>query len=77
MQLARIPYLVCGASKLQLSHLHGRPQKFFSVGGGNVDILLVFFSGCWRRNAYGHIHKNVQCYGKSCIQCFPCKKTLH
>jgi len=23
-------------------HSHGRPQKFFQ-GGGNVDILLVFF----------------------------------
>jgi len=21
--------------------------------------------------------ENVQCYGNSCIQCFPCKKTLH
>jgi len=20
--------------------------------------------------------ENVQCYGNSCIQCFPCKKTL-
>jgi len=21
--------------------------------------------------------ENVQCYGNSCIQCFPCEKTLH
>jgi len=26
----------------------------------------------------GSYHKeNVQCYGNSCIQCFPCKKTLY
>jgi len=23
-----------------------------------------------------HKKENVQCYGNSCIQCFPCKKTL-
>jgi len=24
-----------------------------------------------------HKQENVQCYGNSCIQCFPCKKILH
>jgi len=24
-----------------------------------------------------HRKANVQCYGSSCIQCFPCKKSLH
>jgi len=26
---------------------------------------------------YVYKKENVQCYGNSCIQCFPCKKTLH
>jgi len=26
---------------------------------------------------YAYKKENVQCYGNSCMQCFPCKKTLH
>jgi len=32
------------------------------------------FSGCWQCSANRRIHTNVQCYGNSCIHCFPCKK---
>jgi len=52
--------------------------EIFPGGGGKVDILIIFFSGCWRCNANGRIQKeNVHCYSNSCIQCFPCKKTFH
>jgi len=46
-------------------------RRNFSRGAKSTFCLS--FSDCWRCNANGHIKKgNVQCYGNSCIQCFPC-----
>jgi len=43
-----------------------------------MSTFCLFFSDCWRCNANGRTQKeNVQCYGNSCKQCFPCEKTLH
>jgi len=60
-------------------------RRNFSRGGAKSTFWLSF-SGCWRCNANGrtrnaspflHHKENVQCYGNSCIQCFPSKKILH
>jgi len=45
--------------------------------GGAKSTFCLSFSVCWQCNANGRTQKeNVQCCGNSCIQCFPCKKTL-
>jgi len=46
--------------------------------GGKVDILLIFFWLLTMQRKLTYTKKeNVQCYGNSCIQYFPCKNTLH
>jgi len=41
--------------------------------GGKVDILLIFFRLLSMQCKWTYT-KNVQCYGNSCIDGFPCKK---
>jgi len=46
-------------------------------GVGKVDILLVFVKLLATQRKRTCPPKKVQCYSSSCIQCFPCKETLH
>jgi len=52
-----------------------RPHKFFQRWAKSTFGLS--FSVCWRRNANGSTQKNVQRYGTSYMQWFPCYKILH
>jgi len=54
--------------------------------GGAKSTFRLSFSACWRCNAnrrtqnessFLHHKENAQCYGNSCIQCFPSKKISH
>jgi len=59
-------------------------RRIFSRGG-KVDISLIVFRLLTMQRKWTHTkrvtllhHKeNTQCYGNSCIQCFPSKKILH
>jgi len=48
---------------------------------GQIDILLIYIFrvvGDATQMDVGLYKKdNVECYGNSSMQCFPCKKTLH
>jgi len=55
---------------------HGRPQKIFQ--GGAKPIFCLSFCGCWRCNANWPILKRTcLMLRNSCMQCFPCRNTLH
>jgi len=58
---------------------HGRPQKFFQGGQSrHFAYLFLVVDDATQIDVYKK--ENVQyvhCYGNSCIQCFPCKKTLY
>jgi len=45
--------------------------------GSKANILLIFLWLLTMQRKPTYTKNNVQCYGNSCIQCFPCKKTLH
>ena len=54
---------------------HGRRQKFFQREEGEVDILFLVVGDATQIDV--HKKENVQCYGKSCIQCFLLVRKLH
>ena len=56
---------------------HGRPQKFFQGGQSRpfADPLQVVDDAT--QMDVSTPQKNANCYGNSCIQCFPSKKILH
>ena len=48
--------------------------EIFPGGESRLFAYLFQFAGDARQM---DVHKkNVHCYGNSCVQCFPCKKTL-
>jgi len=50
-------------------------RRNFSRGGQSRHFVSLF--QCVSDATQMDVHKkNVQCYGNSSIQCFPCKKTL-
>jgi len=54
---------------------HGRPRKFFQGGQSrHFAYLFKFVGDATQMNV--RKNQNVQCYGNTCKQCFPCKKTL-
>ena len=53
---------------------HERPQKFFQGGQSRHFAYLSQVVGdATQTDVYKK--ENVQCYGNSCIQCFPYKKS--
>jgi len=54
---------------------HRRPQKFFQGGQSRHSAyLFVVVEVATQIDLY---KKNIRCYGNSCIQCFPCQKSLY
>jgi len=37
----------------------------------------LLHQGLAMQGKWTYTKTNVQCFGNSCMQCFPCKKTLH
>ena len=51
-------------------------RRNFSRGGQSRHFTCLFQVVGDAAQMDVHKKENVQCYGISCIQCFPCKKTL-
>jgi len=52
-------------------------RRNFSSGGAKSTFCFFFVVVDDATQIYVYKKDNVQCYSNSCIQCFPCKKSLH
>jgi len=61
--------------KSKHSRTWASPEMF--PGGQSRHFVYFFWLLTMQRKLTYTKKENVQCYGNSCIKCFPCKNTLH